>query len=533
MTITRIPTLVLLAALTRVGAGDAASLPAWPQIAGPYGDHRGLPLPPGAKAISDVKSFRRVWKSEIDDIGLAKWSGPNGGFDPGPGGRASPIVAEGMIFQAYFRYAGDKRVDTAGLRKVGKFSLNHPDKALLEADDCLVAVDCATGKTVWRVAHPRSGLNNYAGKRGGWGVSAVYADGRVFHAGTTWKVWGLEAKTGRQLWETAIEPMHSQLEALRKRDLAAASPKANEKEMPTELSSLVVADGVLVVPRRGGLIGLDPATGDRRWELNQQVQYGSSTPAIWRHGGREYLLVHDGAKLLRLIDARAGKILWQLETAPNLMTLQPHTDHVLVYAKLLGPEKSPALWGAVRLSPTQGTLAWVMPDEQRLRSAWWKDTGPMRKIAFDGKGLAYIFNRSAKVAASGDGDGDADGGGATSKPIEMHHVYVVRVTTGELVKVYAMSDLKAGWWHNFNVPVLLGDRIFVCHDNSHDLHGITLFEIDGTGSLTVLSSDEGWHADIPMTMGYETPIEWGYHDGRIITRGYDGRLHCWDLLEPR
>ena len=23
-----------------------------------------------------------------------------------------------------------------------------------------------------------------------------------------------------------------------------------------------------------------------------------------------------------------------------------------------------------------------------------------------------------------------------------------------------------------------------------------------------------------------------YHNGRILTRGYDGRLHCWDLAAP-
>ena len=525
--------IALLAALLCGAALHAADAPAtktkepvqpWPQLNGPYGNFQTPPLPAGKRISDDVKHFRRVWKSEINDIGLGKWGYAKAGFGlPHPSGVASPIVAEGMVFQAYFKYSGDKRLSTANVRVGKQLSTATPEKATVEADDCLVAMDCKTGKTRWRAAHSH-GLCSYAGKRAHWGVAPCYHKGKVFHCGTTWRVWAYEAATGRQLWETVINPAHEAMEEMRHKLLAEENPKAFA--LPATLLSLVVADGVLIVPRRDprayfghlGLVGIDPSTGKQLWEIAEAVTGHTVTPGIWRHEGRDYLLVHTGGyqPAMRLIDPRKGKVLWKVATAPQYKSLAPSGDMVVTLAKLVKrhakDKKGVALWGAYRLSLKKPELAWVMPDEPRFQSEWWFDCGPMR-MTVHRKGLVYIFNRCSN-----------------RKP-EMHRIYVVGERTGEIVKVYDMADLKAGWWHNPVMPLLVGARIWYTKDAAHGLKGRVLLALDDKGGIKLAYEDD-WRPDVEMTSGYEVPFEWGYHNGRILTRGYDGRLHCWDLTVP-
>ena len=56
-----------------------------------------------------------------------------------------------------------------------------------------------------------------------------------------------------------------------------------------------------------------------------------ATPACWRHGGRDYLLVANEKGELRLLDPTDGRELWKLDgLGPCWPTLVPGRTHVLV-----------------------------------------------------------------------------------------------------------------------------------------------------------------------------------------------------------
>ena len=186
--------LILLAGLLAgtVTAGEPDLKPAWPQVSGPFGNFN--PRQYGVKLVDDLKDAKAVWTSEDNDLGYGKTSSGGGAgvksIWPGhPGSVNALIAAEGMVFASSFRPAGEVWAEEFGKGVKDKLPLERQERlrsnTRIDADDFVIAIDQTTGKTVWKAIEEKKGFFRAMGKRGGWSVSPVYYNGKVFSMGTT------------------------------------------------------------------------------------------------------------------------------------------------------------------------------------------------------------------------------------------------------------------------------------------------------------------------------------------------------------
>ncbi|HEV2623005.1 MAG TPA: outer membrane protein assembly factor BamB [Frateuria sp.] len=161
-------------------------------------------------------------------------------------------------------------------------------------DGKLVALDAATGKTIWSKSSRTHGWFGWGDKKR---KDAFYAggpavSGELLAVGTLdGHVYGINAKDGSPRWETMLKS-----EVL-------ASP-------------VIVGDLVVVRTGDGRVYGLDAATGDRRWVYDQ-----SDVPLLSLRGNGPLLVANgvvffgsDGGKLVALrLDN--GEKLWEQKLA--------------------------------------------------------------------------------------------------------------------------------------------------------------------------------------------------------------------------
>ena len=297
---------MLLAGLFGGGFAGADESPAWPQINGPFGNFN--PWQYGVELIDDLSQTRQRWVSEYRDLGFAK--GSSSGYvrhlteaDTHPGAASGVIVADGKIFASSFRPAGDiwaeklphfSHEKNRAYLADGKVAAVLRRNAAILADDRTVAIDLNTGKTVWEAVEAGRGLNRYSGKRNHFGVTPAYHNGRVFTMGTMGILYCYDAATGRKLWEDSTGALVKLAEVEKQKLLRERNGFADGDGMS---ASLVVADGVLIVPQFTGgttipLRGVDVDTGNTIWEL-ADVTCKYATPAVWSHQGRQYILCAD------------------------------------------------------------------------------------------------------------------------------------------------------------------------------------------------------------------------------------------------
>ncbi len=475
----------------------------WPMFIG-----NGSRTPPkqGAQLVDDLDSMRVAW--ELDHhMGVGKGLYPGTlktaramGIEPFYGGTASPIVADDTVFCTYYKPDGKVRAAVEAWRTVDDpKSLLPPWFFSVTADDIVLAVDARSGKVKWKAVERGKGLNRLGHKRSHWCVSPASANGRVFSMGTAGLLYAYDGKTGKKLWETLAMP---ELEAMRREVVDKKKLIWNTGEG----SSLVVADGVVVVSRRS-LTGFDAKTGGQRWYLKGHIESPFGTPTIWRHKGREYLLANTGAGELRLIDPQDGRVLWTVDgLGPLLGTLSVTGDVVIVnVGGKQGQGKSQAgLFGAYRLALEGPKKLWTLRDEPRYRHEWHLDAGPSKKVAIQ-DGRAYI----ALYHPKGD-DGQRP-------PCSL---IVVDIDTGKI-----LSEQECG---RGSQPYTFENRILLFHDRHHSDPVTASF---WTADITPrkLTGDVAFpHVAITA---YEVPIQWPYVDGLLYCRTLKG-LICYDLRIP-
>ena len=182
-----------------------------------YGSRGGFqPVDSDRALIDDPTKPRLVWMSEervgagvkCNDDPIHAWTGS-----------WSPILGDGRLFYLIHDPCGDitdqnERKRLGELAAKGKLSasvdpwcqgldrrLDH--RSLVDADDLAVAIDAASGRTLWRTRLQGRGMSpaRYNGSSNGHrdhdiGRVGCYADGRVFLMGRTGRIYALNAATG-------------------------------------------------------------------------------------------------------------------------------------------------------------------------------------------------------------------------------------------------------------------------------------------------------------------------------------------------
>ena len=464
----------------------------------------------GVKLLDDITQAKLVWQSEETGIGFGKaHSGAMGsGYAKGtglpPSGAASPILAGGLVIQSYFLPRGPVLDEAALTRLKGAFT----NFTYVAADDVVIAMDAATGKTKWKQVFADKGINYAPGKRGEWAVTPCAADGKVFVFGTTGRLYALELATGKVLWESHIGAVHEQLEAAKKEALAK---KTLVRAGVRPYGMLVVVDGVLLCPDWGnGVLGIDPATGKKLWQTgNLTSGYNSPTPVTV--DGKPFIACVNGNGELRLVDHRTGKVLWTHplgslhHTQPVfgkelLLVLDPNTKHQRDSKRDARPQFG--VLAGYRLSVTGATRVWQL-DEQKFPVECWLDGGPSRKIATRRDGIVYHaawWGQQSKLA-------------------------IVREADGQMLSSF---DNCQHFWCIY----LWGDRFFFLTDIQHGAHS-TWQVYDANAAKPAKLSEAQFPSANQRTCGYEVPLHEIFADGFVFIRewreGWGGGIACYDL----
>jgi outer membrane protein assembly factor BamB len=251
---------LLLAAI--VAASAVAALAAdWPQFGGPGRD---FTAPAALPASWPASGPRQLWARELGD-----------GY--------SGIAAVGGVL--YTQYHPAKGM-LASLMDRFRGAVTHPE--------VVIAVDAATGRTLWEHAYDAGppGVNLEYGP--GPNATPLVHGGLVYAAGVTGKLHALDAKTGGVVWS---------------QDLWGA---LGGKRFDRGYSNSPVAYGSTIIVFLGGagqgVVALDAKSGSVVWK-GGNFDAGGSSPLLINVNGQEQLVVfHPGG--VAGMDPRNGTVLW-------------------------------------------------------------------------------------------------------------------------------------------------------------------------------------------------------------------------------
>ena len=495
----------------RSADGVAAGL-SWPGWLGPNQNFSATRA--AARVVPDIAAARLVWKSEYvgpPEMGSYRY-GLCGGRLPAEGG-ASPVVAGGRVFVFRVVPAGEvysRPHVEAGLKdpkyadQRAKLAAIGLDEASLratwaiDADEQVLALDAATGRTLWKTTFPRAGLHMHDHKCGLTNHTGCATAERVYVFGSLGVVRCLSAADGSVLWETPVPGYHQTQAALKAKCL-----KAERADVPTRsfchALNLAEPEGVLLAPAApgdGGIVGLSAADGKVLWTVKERILSGAATPLIWRGGGKALALsvANDhtsGAGTLTAVDVRTGAVAW---TAQGLGSnpYQPVLDgDVLILNDTVVTKAS----GGADVVQKTGRMAGWKVSATGLAKLW---TAP------DGSGMTW-YRATAAV----------DGGVAS-----IRHLRTVRLIETATGKTLAADELPEGRDDETHTSAMNG-VFFPEMDTQHGKNGFYTRPLDG--KLSAL-----WRPPHPHATTYHVPMSHAWVDGRLFLRGRDG-VYCYDL----
>lgn len=497
-------------------ANDLAAVAAWPSWLGP---NQNFSSGPAARpAIEDLNDARLVWASQYigPPEGGSHRYGACVGTPPAAGG-ASPLVWKGRVYQFRYEPAGEvcqKHLDTIlsgprgdetrqKMKAVGWTMADMRRRWAILADEQLLCIDAATGRTLWTATWPGEGLLLFSHKCGLTNHTGAIADGRVFVFGTMGVVRCVDAETGKTRWRADV-PGYSdymkKLKAKALRDRHLAAPTRSFCHGLNVSGSVVVApDGI----GSCGLVGLDARTGRALWRV-PKVLGKLATPMAWSKDGRHYVVAANENGTIACIDAADGKVAWRYDEAGANMSQTLLAGDLLLGHKLKGEarEKVKNLddpggvhsapgsnYGQVacwRLTPEGIDLAWEAPAD--WGAPWFCPVGSAsgELVCFRGK---YSY-------------------------------YLVRAATGERVASRHLPTPVR--WDEGHMLALPG--LFVLNPDSQ--HGHTkMFPFPARPGAKV---GPLWSPPHPHATTYQAPMSHAWADGRLFIRGSDA-VYCYDL----
>lgn len=490
----------------------------WPGFYGAGGALRGPDC--GARMVESLAQARPVWRSEewvLTSYGNAPDMryADRAGYTGCGGGSSSPVVWGGMVFQYYYRpspqapflektYGGitlDKRREDARTlfaREIeGRW---YMELFRASADDVIVAMDAATGGTIWKAVFPQRTSNIQTHKMRWLFPVPLVHDGVVYAPGSSGRLYALEAKTGRLLWEYPDAAPPAYLAR------SADTPRA-EVDAP----SPVVAGGVLAFAARDQLVGLDRRTGAVLWKNSE----AAGPLHRWTSAGRDWLIAqriemrknaagrNEPCAVLHKIDPASGKSVWKTDVEFRHYSYLPLIEGDFVVGYDFGNWDANVVSGgralAYRLTEEKAVKAWEVP-LPRGTDSYGLTCADGRVYVFAEQEMLCIELASGKVVARLEGVGGARTQVAFSADGRVFLQPEGRHGTQSFAMVAARQDQLR----------LLGTG--EAPAGTHRIAGL-------------------WFPPHTHTTAYANqPIVYPVVDGRIFIRGGDG-VYCYDLRQ--
>jgi outer membrane protein assembly factor BamB len=259
--------------------------------------------------------------------------------------------------------------------------------------EVLYCLDSATGKSLWKNERP-SVYTRFLQSG-----TPIVDHGKVYILGAGLNARAVDARTGRDLWQTRLP---------------------GEFVDDFMMSSFVVADGVAAV-LAGHLRGLDAETGKILWEGDPQRTRGvHSSPVAWQSPDGPRLIANVAGHDTICVEPKTGREIWRVQSDANLSTPVILGERMLT----LGNNRRGGL-RCFQLSPQGAELAWKY---QRLA-----DKGSSPVVVGD-----YVYaqgeRRLACVAL-------ADGREAWSATLDLESPQYTSLVAGDGKVIYAFGGV--------------------------------------------------------------------------------------------
>lgn len=257
--------------------------------------------------------------AQADQNSWPGYGGPGGNFSVGGPALGDKVSAKPL----WRRPLGPGTSGVVGDSKAlfTLYSVPEP-KAPQRGEEVVVAIDPATGKTVWEHRYPVARIGkqqSFSGDPIRPQATPAWKPGRLFTLGYTGLVKAFDTRTGKTLWEVDLV---KDWEATPVQFGFSASPWLDA--------------GRLIVPvggKRAALVALDEETGKCLWQ-SEPAEPAYATPCVatlcgqrqWIHLTRDHLLG---------ISDKDGKTLWKMALPQGGLTnvptpLCPDGNHVLI-----------------------------------------------------------------------------------------------------------------------------------------------------------------------------------------------------------
>lgn len=499
-------------ALNQFAAG-----PDWPAWMGPFGDFRAGEY--GQRLVERLDDAWLVWRGETIRAGGRGSTGTVADAWPNGGG-GSPIVKDGRVFLYYYLPGSGPTIRTKELSARIRRGLKNYDRTQwsISADEEILCLDAATGRTLWKTHFKDTGVFQTTGKRPLATLTPVALNDRVCFVGTSGRIFALDAATGAPLWESAIPGMRESLDDAK----WLCQEAAREVDGPGRCSALnycaqadVLLTADFVNSGTGmGLMAFDGKTGQFLW--NRKDVLGTTAPPMrWEHAGREYVIVGNHKGEIRCLEPRTGQEVWLTTGAEYCnLALVIHGDYLLAPM----PEtpgrnngnhyKTIGRLGCFRLAPEGATLLWNSPEVFHVMDH---------------------YTSSIQAAA------------------HKNHVYFVHegnihcrdIVTGKTVATAPVPpdvfNFPGKTMTNVGRFSFWEDRMVSAFNMSHErqLNG----GVQETKRFTVVNANpealrfREAHMWVHQRFNsYEQSPTWAYVDGRFIVRGEDA-IYCYDLRQ--
>ena len=509
-------------------ANALAAGASWPSWLGPNQNFSSGPC--DRPLVADLTDARLVWASRYvgPPEGGSHRYGACVGTPPAAGG-ASPLVYRQRVYQFRFQPAGEvyqKHLDTllAGprgeetrrkMQAVGWTLADMRRRWAVDADEQLLCIDAATGRTRWTVTWPGEGLLVFSHKCGltnhTGAVAEIDGKGRVFVFGALGVVRCVDADTGEVRWAAPVPGYRETMSKLKAKSLTARHLAAPTRSFCHGLN----VSGTTVVAPDGigscGLVGLAARTGKLLWRA-AKVLGKQATPMAWSAGGRHYVLAANGAGAITCIDAADGKVAWQQTNAGA------NDGQTLLAGDLLIANAT----GAAQRKKLADSLKGKTPQEidpGAVVSAPGSNFGQVACWRLSAGGTKRLWTSpEAWGAPSMCPVGSAIGELACFRG--NYSYYIVRAATGERI---ASSHLTAPARFDEGHLLALPGKFVLHPDTQH-----------GSTKMFLLPARAGaeagpiWLPPHPHATTYQAPMSHAWADGRLFVRGGDA-IYCYDL----
>jgi|GEM_PF-2364919 len=508
---------------------------AWPMFQGPIGGGMAA-TSTNTPTVDELSQVQLRWRCEEWDVG--RGMGNINRFMSGWGsasqirtgtGSSSHLAVNGRIYLRYYvpapasegakelpnpNYGGTQSTRLQAMLEEAKKDKNFTGDALplyaaekmyQNADDVLLCMDAATGKTIFKTVVRGRGLNWQHHKAGPFNVSPAYGNGKIFFQSNSGLLFAVDAENGKLLWEFQAQHDGS--------------------------NALVTVGNYVIAPMNNQFGAFDQNTGELKWTANGGRAVSCLTP--WTKDGKHYLIGWRGAghapQGVACIDVETGQDVW-------------HEKDMFVHTggRGLGP-------GGIAIAGDIMIINRIYPDPT------WKKGDPVKPrvsaleaftLSTDKIQPLWKVDTSAKpvpAAAAGAMPAKADDEEAgpgreaniqESNPVTVLGKFVftpnlqtIDLKTGKEVARLA-NGIRPG---NGGYTMVNNDLVFVRQDGTHGGMVMGIYKISPDGQIKDLTAAGGWSPPVGgSTTSYHHPIYYPIIDGRFFARQNDG-IYCWDF----